>query len=49
VIFFVIHFLQVVKAGWNDFRAMVTGYEIATMSQSSSEKPNPSVLAKGTL
>jgi hypothetical protein len=28
---------------------MVTGYEIATMSQSSSEKPNPSVLAKGTL
>ena len=49
VIFFVIHFLQVVKAGWNNFRAMVTGYEIATMSQSSSEKPNPSVLAKGML
>jgi thiosulfate reductase cytochrome b subunit len=49
VIFFVIHFLQVVKAGWNNFRAMVTGYEIATISQSSSEKPNPSVLAKGAL
>jgi thiosulfate reductase cytochrome b subunit len=49
VIFFVIHLLQVVKAGWNNFRAMVTGYEIATMSRSSSEKPNPSVLAEGTL
>ncbi len=37
VIFFVIHFLQVVKSGWNNFRAMVTGYEIAATGQSSSE------------
>jgi len=26
--FFLIHVLQVVRAGWNNFRAMVTGYEI---------------------
>ena len=26
--FFVIHIAQVIRAGWNNFRAMVTGYEI---------------------
>jgi thiosulfate reductase cytochrome b subunit len=26
--FFVVHIIQVVKAGWNNFRAMVTGYEV---------------------
>ncbi len=28
VLFFVIHILQVIRAGWNNFRAMVTGYEM---------------------
>lgn len=28
VLFFVVHVAQVVKAGWNNFRAMVTGYEV---------------------
>lgn len=28
VVFFVIHITQVVRAGWNNFRAMVTGCEI---------------------
>jgi thiosulfate reductase cytochrome b subunit len=28
VVFFVIHLAQVVRAGWNNFRAMVTGYEL---------------------
>ena len=28
--FFVIHIAQVIRAGWNNFRAMVTGYEIVT-------------------
>ena len=28
VLFFVIHVVQVAKAGWNNFRAMVAGYEI---------------------
>jgi|SRR6516162_4705564 len=28
VLFFVIHIAQVSRAGWNNFRAMVTGYEL---------------------
>lgn len=28
VAFFVIHVLQVIRAGWNNFRAMVAGYEL---------------------
>jgi thiosulfate reductase cytochrome b subunit len=28
IAFFVIHVAQVVRAGWNNFRAMVTGYEL---------------------
>jgi thiosulfate reductase cytochrome b subunit len=28
VLFFLIHIVQVIKAGWNNFRAMVTGFEL---------------------
>ena len=28
VLFFVIHILQVILAGWNNFRAMITGFEV---------------------
>lgn len=28
VLFFVVHITQVTRAGWNNFRAMVTGYEL---------------------
>ncbi|MEJ7709978.1 MAG: hypothetical protein WKF84_08980 [Pyrinomonadaceae bacterium] len=28
VLFFVVHVAQVIKAGWNNFRSMITGYEI---------------------
>jgi len=28
VLFFVVHITQVIRAGWNNFRAMVTGYEL---------------------
>lgn len=28
VAFFIVHVVQVIKAGWNNFRSMVTGYEI---------------------
>ncbi|MGN6185367.1 MAG: cytochrome b/b6 domain-containing protein [Thermoanaerobaculia bacterium] len=28
VVFFVIHVAQVIRAGWNNFRAMVMGYEV---------------------
>ena len=27
-LFFLVHVVQVAKAGWNNFRAMITGYEI---------------------
>jgi thiosulfate reductase cytochrome b subunit len=29
VLFFVVHVAQVIRAGWNNFRAMITGYELA--------------------
>lgn len=28
VLFFLVHITQVIKAGWNNFRAMVTGFEL---------------------
>jgi len=28
VLFFLVHIAQVIRAGWNNFRAMVTGYEV---------------------
>ena len=28
VLFAIVHVVQVVRAGWNNFRAMVTGYDI---------------------
>jgi thiosulfate reductase cytochrome b subunit len=31
--FFVVHVLQVARAGWNNFRAMITGYEIVDGTQ----------------
>ena len=30
VLFFLVHVAQVVRAGWNNFRSMVTGYEVVT-------------------
>ena len=29
VSFFVVHIAQVIRAGWNNARAMITGYEVA--------------------
>ena len=29
IAFFMVHITQVIRAGWNNFRAMVTGYELA--------------------
>ena len=34
VLFFVIHIAQVIRAGWNNFQAMVTGFEIQTTADS---------------
>jgi len=35
VLFFVVHLVQVIKAGWNNFRAMVTGYELTPVKEES--------------
>jgi thiosulfate reductase cytochrome b subunit len=39
VLFFLIHVMQVVRAGWNNFRAMVTGYEIVTVAPAPTTPP----------
>jgi len=31
VLFFVVHIAQVIRAGWNNFRAMVCGYELVPL------------------
>ncbi len=31
MLFFVVHLLQVVRAGWGNFRSMITGYQIETV------------------
>ena len=33
VLFFVVHIAQVIRAGWNNFRAMVTGYEVVEVEE----------------
>jgi len=35
VLFFTIHLAQVIHAGWNNFRAMVTGYELVAVEEKS--------------
>lgn len=38
VLFFVVHITQVIKAGWNNFRAMVTGVETVDVKEATSER-----------
>ncbi|MBO0720023.1 MAG: cytochrome b/b6 domain-containing protein [Blastocatellia bacterium] len=33
VMFFIIHLIQVVRAGWNNFRAMIIGYEVVQVDE----------------
>jgi hypothetical protein len=33
VLFFLVHVIQVVIAGWNNFRAMVTGFEVVRIKE----------------
>lgn len=35
VLFFLVHIMQVVRAGWNNFRAMVTGWEVVNVKPKS--------------
>jgi len=39
VLFFVVHMAQVARTGWNNFRSMVTGYEIETVAAPAVEDP----------
>ena len=39
VLFFVVHVGQVVKAGWNNFRAMATGYELVPVQETIHGRP----------
>jgi thiosulfate reductase cytochrome b subunit len=36
VLFFLVHITQVIRTGWNNFRAMVTGYEVVTLEEARS-------------
>jgi len=40
VMFFIIHILQVIKAGWNNFGGMVRGFEVETFNPSTNGKDN---------
>ena len=33
VLFFLVHIVQVIRAGWNNFGAMVTGYELVPVEE----------------
>jgi thiosulfate reductase cytochrome b subunit len=33
VLFFVIHIIQVILAGWNNFRSVITGFEVVEKQQ----------------
>ena len=37
VLFFVIHIAQVIRAGWNNCRAMVSGYELVSSEEGTHE------------
>jgi thiosulfate reductase cytochrome b subunit len=37
VLFFVVHVAQVVRAGWNNFRSMVAGFEVADAAEPASK------------
>lgn len=41
VLFFLVHVAQVAKAGWNNFRSMITGYEMTTADKVKIEKDLP--------
>jgi hypothetical protein len=40
-LFFVIHIVQVILAGWNNFRAMVTGFEVIKFQEDPMLQPEP--------
>ena len=47
VLFFLVHIAQVIRAGWNNFRSMVTGYELVpTATETATHaRPEPATTA----
>jgi thiosulfate reductase cytochrome b subunit len=45
VVFFVVHIAQVTRAGWNNFRAMITGDQVSTNSKQKEASDEQSSLA----
>jgi thiosulfate reductase cytochrome b subunit len=45
VVFFVVHIAQVIRAGWNNSRAMITGYRVSTNSKQEEASDEQSSLA----
>lgn len=46
VLFFVVHVAQVVKAGWNNFQSIITGYEKVTADDVKIEKDLPETMTE---
>jgi thiosulfate reductase cytochrome b subunit len=40
-LFFIIHILQVIRAGWSNFQSMITGFEVKKVQQSADAATNP--------
>jgi len=46
VLFFLVHIIQVIVAGWNNFRAMVTGFEVIKINEEPVKlEPQPVIAA----
>ena len=43
--FFVVHVVQVMLAGWNNFRSMITGYEVVKVDETPIENMKPEHLS----
>src|SRR5258708_20616636 len=41
VAFFLVHVAQVIRTGWNNFRAMIVGYEIFPNEATKHDEPSP--------
>ncbi|HSU27547.1 MAG TPA: cytochrome b/b6 domain-containing protein [Chitinophagaceae bacterium] len=47
VLFFLVHIIQVILAGWNNFRAMVTGFEVEKSKEEIVIVPQDTVIETG--
>ncbi|WP_337044782.1 cytochrome b/b6 domain-containing protein [Emticicia sp. 17c] len=41
VLFFLVHIIQIIRAGWNNFQSMITGFEIQPLAPTPEEEPTP--------